>query len=333
MAPRTHYQVLGVKREATLEQIRHAWKEAVKRSHPDTGGSAEEFRAVQDAWECLSNPLSRRNYDRSLEPRPQGPVGGARPGSSSATWSSRPKQNSPWAPPPPSEDDLVFTFDDGVQVILRDRNAFGAVVPSDNQRRTYYMGPAWVYAAMRPEDPLLQVVVPRRGEFRPEPLRRLVSGPMWLRRSNQWLSAGLFSGSALLGCLVALTTGRFPRSLTDSPLTALALSVGFGGAVGLWWPARTLVSASRLNRTTMRAVLCGVPFMACVVALSGVYGMAAGVLLSAVAAAVWFLSRRARLRSRSAGPRSSAKRPTRRQPRVRRNRRARQEQARAGWSR
>ena len=54
------YAVLGVPRGADEAQIHAAYREAVRRTHPDAGGSAEAFEAVQEAYEALRDPARRR---------------------------------------------------------------------------------------------------------------------------------------------------------------------------------------------------------------------------------------------------------------------------------
>jgi curved DNA-binding protein CbpA len=58
------YDVLGVSEDADFDAIRSAYKSAAKRSHPDRGGTAEEFESVKLAYECLSDPAQREAYDR-----------------------------------------------------------------------------------------------------------------------------------------------------------------------------------------------------------------------------------------------------------------------------
>jgi hypothetical protein len=48
-----HLAVLGLSEGATREQIRQAYRRRARETHPDMGGSAEEFRRVQTAWDAL----------------------------------------------------------------------------------------------------------------------------------------------------------------------------------------------------------------------------------------------------------------------------------------
>lgn len=74
-APRDHYQVLGVPRTASTEAIRNAYRQGVKRSHPDRDPSpqaAHRFLEIQRAYETLRDPLLKHAYDlRTKRPVPQ----------------------------------------------------------------------------------------------------------------------------------------------------------------------------------------------------------------------------------------------------------------------
>ncbi|KAG2482580.1 hypothetical protein HYH03_018504 [Edaphochlamys debaryana] len=60
---RSHYEVLGVAFGSSQEDVRKAFHAAARAAHPDKGGSAEAFAAVQSAWEALRDPGRRAAYD------------------------------------------------------------------------------------------------------------------------------------------------------------------------------------------------------------------------------------------------------------------------------
>ena len=82
------YAVLGVARGADEAQIHAAYRDAVRRTHPDAGGSAAAFEAVQEAYETLRDPARRRTWDATATPPPRPPR--ARPaGAATGSASSR----------------------------------------------------------------------------------------------------------------------------------------------------------------------------------------------------------------------------------------------------
>jgi Ca-activated chloride channel family protein len=69
--PRDYYAVLGVARDASQEEIKRAYFEAAQKLHPDknkAAGETELFLDVQQAYEALSNPQRRAQYDATLAP-------------------------------------------------------------------------------------------------------------------------------------------------------------------------------------------------------------------------------------------------------------------------
>jgi len=69
MAEMTLYDHLGLPRDATQDEIRQAYRQLVMRLHPDTNvnkGETELFIDVQHAYERLSNPKEKADYDQQL---------------------------------------------------------------------------------------------------------------------------------------------------------------------------------------------------------------------------------------------------------------------------
>ncbi len=67
-----YYALLGLNRDASAEQIKRAYFEAAQRFHPDkntAAGETELFLGVQQAYEVLSNPKRRMQYDATLPPQ------------------------------------------------------------------------------------------------------------------------------------------------------------------------------------------------------------------------------------------------------------------------
>lgn len=62
-----HYEVLGVSRDASQDEIKKAYRRLARELHPDVNGTSDEdnerFKLVTHAYEVLSDEQSRRNYD------------------------------------------------------------------------------------------------------------------------------------------------------------------------------------------------------------------------------------------------------------------------------
>lgn len=73
MKNRTFYDILGVSREATLKEIKDAYRKKAMENHPDNNKDEdekkihEEMCLVNQAYSTLRNPELREIYDESLE--------------------------------------------------------------------------------------------------------------------------------------------------------------------------------------------------------------------------------------------------------------------------
>ena len=63
-----YYAVLKVNRQASLLTIKQAYRKLARQLHPDLNpndaAAAEQFKVLNEAYEVLSDPAKRRQYDR-----------------------------------------------------------------------------------------------------------------------------------------------------------------------------------------------------------------------------------------------------------------------------
>jgi molecular chaperone DnaJ len=77
MAKRDYYEVLGVSRDASQEEIKKAYRRLARQYHPDANPdkkeeAAEKFREITEAYAVLSDPEKRAQYDRFGHAGPEG---------------------------------------------------------------------------------------------------------------------------------------------------------------------------------------------------------------------------------------------------------------------
>lgn len=66
MSAVNYYEVLGVDKKATFEEIKSAYRKLARTHHPDVNkeeGSQKKFIEIKEAYEVLSDPIKRQNYD------------------------------------------------------------------------------------------------------------------------------------------------------------------------------------------------------------------------------------------------------------------------------
>lgn len=69
------YEALGLQTGATEDEVKKAYRKLALRLHPDKPtGDAEKFKKIQAAYDILSDPQKRQNYDQFGNP--DGPTGG-----------------------------------------------------------------------------------------------------------------------------------------------------------------------------------------------------------------------------------------------------------------
>jgi DnaJ-class molecular chaperone len=65
--PRDYYEVLGVSRDASAEEIRKAYRRLARRYHPDVNkdsDAAQRFAEITEAYDVLNDPERRKTYDQ-----------------------------------------------------------------------------------------------------------------------------------------------------------------------------------------------------------------------------------------------------------------------------
>lgn len=74
MASSNLYEVLGVAKNADQDEIKKAYRKLVREVHPDRNpGNEERFKEVQNAYDVLSDPEKRKQYDRFGSANGRGP--------------------------------------------------------------------------------------------------------------------------------------------------------------------------------------------------------------------------------------------------------------------
>ena len=79
MAEKDYYETLGVDKDASEQDIKRAFRKLAAKYHPDVNkepGAEEKFKEINEAYETLSDPQKRSQYDQFGSAGPQGFGGG-----------------------------------------------------------------------------------------------------------------------------------------------------------------------------------------------------------------------------------------------------------------
>lgn len=68
------HEILGVKRGATQDEIKKAYRKMAHKHHPDKGGDPEKFKEISKAYEVLKNgSTTTKDYSRTTYREPENP--------------------------------------------------------------------------------------------------------------------------------------------------------------------------------------------------------------------------------------------------------------------
>lgn len=64
MTKRDYYEILGVKKDASADEIKKAFRRSAIEHHPDRGGDESKFKELNEAYEVLKDEAKRKRYDQ-----------------------------------------------------------------------------------------------------------------------------------------------------------------------------------------------------------------------------------------------------------------------------
>ncbi len=123
-----YYQVLGVSKGASQEEIKKAFHKLAHKHHPDKGGDEKKFKEINEAYQVLSDKTKRTQYDQFGRVFDQGGPGGY-PGGNNQGWDF----NWAWSNRPQQGDNFEFDLGDIGDMF---EEFFGGGAPFGSGRRT-----------------------------------------------------------------------------------------------------------------------------------------------------------------------------------------------------
>jgi molecular chaperone DnaJ len=74
---KNYYQILGISKDASQDDIKKAYRKLSKQYHPDVNPDGEnQFKEIAEAYDVLSDPQKKQTYDMGGDPNGRNPFGG-----------------------------------------------------------------------------------------------------------------------------------------------------------------------------------------------------------------------------------------------------------------
>ncbi len=92
MANKNYYDILGISKNATQQEIKRAYRRLAKKHHPDANKSKDaeqRFKEISEAYQILSDPQKRATYDRFGSRAFEQAAGGSNPFRQRQNWGQR----------------------------------------------------------------------------------------------------------------------------------------------------------------------------------------------------------------------------------------------------